>query len=370
MAAVCLLIPEGNRLLRAEREVSTLPKALRATRAWLLDELRAHGVTGHELSYAVESTATYHYPLVRAWGGLPCIVNPGLAAALKARKTDRLDAYKLAHNHLVGLWPASHLPTEESEILRALTRSRRRLIRYRTRCLNSVGTRLVQWYCPLHGKSPANKLIRAAVEDLQAGRYQASLPEFAQARQVPGIIWDLLVRYYRLVDGIDAEVRWLEKATVARLAGDLADRLQTVPGVGPVTAATWLAEVEPAHRFPSLNHCVAFCGLDPTPQISAGKRVGTHLRLGNSHIRTALIQAARVCLNGRSALAAKFKAIGREPKVVVAITARHLVSLMYKFSLEGGQYDDAKVQRRPTPEQPGQQRHPRYQEGPPAGQHE
>lgn len=39
------------------------------------------------LHYCIESTSTYHLPVILSWGGVPCIVNPSIAGSAK-RKTD------------------------------------------------------------------------------------------------------------------------------------------------------------------------------------------------------------------------------------------------------------------------------------------
>ena len=41
-----------------------------------------------KIRYACESTGNYHQPLLRAWGGVPIVVNPSIAKAGR-RKSDR-----------------------------------------------------------------------------------------------------------------------------------------------------------------------------------------------------------------------------------------------------------------------------------------
>jgi transposase len=168
-----------------------LPALLRVKRR--LFSLIAEPLAQGPLSHTLESTATYHYPLMRCWGGRPCIVNPALAASFKARKTDRIDAYKLALHHLQGLWPPSFVPTAETEVLRLFTRSRARMLRGRTRLYNSINTRLWQWNCPPTPRGSRDRLIRAEIEDLARGAYQAGDPQFSQAGSVPLDVWEWCV---------------------------------------------------------------------------------------------------------------------------------------------------------------------------------
>jgi transposase len=66
-----------------------------------------------------------------------------------------------------------------------------------------------------------------------------------------------------------------------------------VPGVGPQTVITWLVEVGDITRFASVNKLLAYAGLDPSDQISAGKVTGTKSRKGNARLHGALRNAAR-----------------------------------------------------------------------------
>src|SRR5579864_1459424 len=244
--AVCVLIPKGTQVLRIEFEVPNTPVALRMARDRVMRRLRKEGiqVDAASLSYCCESTATYHYPLIRTWGGRCCLVNPGLATSFKARKTDRIDAYKLATQHWHGLWPESVMPTAETEVLRLYTRTRKRLRSIESRCLNGITTRLWQWNCGSIQTTARHKQVRACIEDLAAGRYQAGLVQFAEHKHVPAEVWDVLCQLYGIFDAVHVKLQGLERKIDERVKGDLSDRLLSLPGVGAVTVATWCAEVE------------------------------------------------------------------------------------------------------------------------------
>ena len=59
---------------------------------------------------------------------------------------------------------------------------------------------------------------------------------------------------------------------------------------------TWLAEIGDITRFESVNKLLAYAGLDPSDQISAGKVTGTKTRKGNTRLHVALRKAARATL--------------------------------------------------------------------------
>jgi transposase len=70
-------------------------------------------------------------------------------------------------------------------------------------------------------------------------------------------------------------------------------RLQAIPGIGPVIAATLLAESAGIERFTSARKYAAYTGLVPRVRSTGGKvRLGHITRSGPSDLRWALGQAA------------------------------------------------------------------------------
>jgi transposase len=342
---VCVLIPDTKTrdLLRYEQSFPVFAENIRRAKAWVLAALARHHQHPKPLVYALESTATYHYPVLRGFGETPIVINPGLAAQFKARKTDRWDAYVLAYQALTGLFVPSHVPDEETEVLRCLLRTRRKAKAEVTRQHNQIGIRLSQWYCPLSGDRPRSARIRAAVEDFAAGHKPdcTDLPCFAQASLVPAPIWGLLLGHYRAADQAQQLADRLQKQATELLPDPaLCTLLQSVPGIGPLTALTWLAEVEPASRFPRAKHVVAYCGFDPTPMESAGKVVSTRCRKGNKHIRSLIVQAAHTVLNRASDPLAEWgRRLPKHRNVRVAAVGRRLVQALYHVSVTRNPYD-------------------------------
>ena len=71
------------------------------------------------LHYCIESTSTYHLPVLLAWEGSPSVVNPSIAGATK-KKTDKLDARLLAVHDLTGIWRPFYVAPEGVQDLRVL----------------------------------------------------------------------------------------------------------------------------------------------------------------------------------------------------------------------------------------------------------
>ena len=68
--------------------------------------------------------------------------------------------------------------------------------------------------------------------------------------------------------------------------------LTTAPQVGELTAITWLSRIITPRRFRNAKALAAYCGLDPSLKISAGKVTSTTMRGGNKSLHKALNMSA------------------------------------------------------------------------------
>ena len=71
-------------------------------------------------------------------------------------------------------------------------------------------------------------------------------------------------------------------------------RLMTIPGVGEVTALTWVLEIGDPSRF-STRQAISYCGLCSAQRESAGKETrGPISKKRNKHLQTILVEAAKL----------------------------------------------------------------------------
>lgn len=95
----------------------------------------------------------------------------------------------------------------------------------------------------------------------------------------------LLIGQYDL---LGAQIEQAETRVAALLDGDVARRLQTIPGVGPATAATLMAEIGDIWRFDDVDQLLAYAGVHPH-EVSSGKKGSnpeTSWRMGQDGERT------------------------------------------------------------------------------------
>ena len=136
----------------------------------------------------------------------------------------------------------------------------------------------------------------------------------------------------KLLDLIERQVAAIEKAVAALLESDddwrgKADLLQTTPGLGPVTAATLLADLPELGRL-NRQEIAALVGVAPFNRDSGGFKGARSIRGGRASVRNVLYMAALSairCNDAIKAFAARLKAAGKPPKVVITACVRKLL---------------------------------------------
>ena len=291
-----------GRVMRHEREFPTTWQGLKAAHRWILQHVPKH-TRPKELRYCIESTATYHLPVLRAFGGIPCVVNPLLAAPTR-RKTDVLDARLLAHYSITGVWKPSFIPSEQAQELRVLWAQRREAVRLATRASNRINNIILRFghtFVAQHGLRTAEG--EGILTDLLDGR--APKADGVCPDGLPVSVRPLLSSLFQEMKGAIKAAQAATRTALDFIAarswptghGDLKGQrlielLTTVPGVGEVTALTWLAEVADPTRFDHPKQVAAFAGCDPSLKISAGKVTSHARRTGDERLHQALLYAA------------------------------------------------------------------------------
>lgn len=114
------------------------------------------------------------------------------------------------------------------------------------------------------------------------------------------------------------------------------DLLTSVPGIGEVTALTWLSEIVEVQRFANAKAIAAYCGCDPTLKVSAGKVTTYSRRSGNKRLHQALTQAAGLLISRKKEpfgqwgyRIMKSKSTGGYRKAVGAVARRLAVALYH-----------------------------------------
>lgn len=237
-------------------------------------------------------------------------------------KTDKNDARGIAEALRVGHYKECVHRSDEAVELRTILHGRRTAVEGRTHTLTSIKGHLKVYGIKL-GKG-SGKSFREKVEGAIAGL----------APRVQKVIISLL----NILDTFEEEVKHLDQ--IVKDAGKEDERvklLQTVDGVGPITALAFVAEVDDPKRFEDSKDVAAYIGLTPT-QYSSGEiqRQGGISKKGSKHTRCLLVEAATTLLT-RCQIWSKLKAWGLKlmrkigkKKAIIAV-ARKLAVTMHRM---------------------------------------
>ena len=317
---ICILVKHGDEIRQYEESYSTSWIDLSHAKDWIIKTIREKSLPTINLesfTYTIESTSTYHLPIIKALGGNPCVVNPVLAGHTR-RKTDVLDARLLAYQNMTGLWPPSFIITPQIQQLRLLMKERLNALRYATSITNRINNYILRFGHTVGALRSVRTIEnRAAIEDMCSDNFdyeliiQTNTGEYICPEGLPDVTKIIIMEMYEKYDRAVDAVKYYEKKALNyakslewETAGgwlvkgeELIKNLLTVPGVGEIMVLTWLTEIVTPLRFPSHKHLAAYCGCDPSLKVSAGKTTSHTRRKGNSTLHDQLIRCAGTCIN-------------------------------------------------------------------------
>src|ERR1700757_356202 len=338
-------------------------------RAWLEESRCTH--------VAMEATGVYWMPVFRILdeGGFELILaNAAHIKNVPGRKTDMNDAMWLADLLACGLIKASFIPNEEMQELRALTRTRKQLVREQTRHVQRIDKTLAEANIKLSSVlsdimgASGRRMIEAMIRGVRQPRQLAELAG-KQIKATPKELYDalhgrltdhhrfLLGLHLRQWDALEATIREIDREVQARIRHmgvqatpgaapfrDLIGLLCTIPGVANLSATTILAEIgRDMNRFPTAGHLVAWAGLCPGQNESAGKRKTTRLRKGAPWLKTMLVQCAWAAKRKKdSYYNARFNRLSsrRGPQKAICAVAASLLTAIYHMLKDGTEHHD------------------------------
>ncbi len=284
---------------------------------------------------AMEACASAHY-WARAIGELghevrlipPAYVKP----FVKRQKNDMADAEAICEAAQRPTMRFVAVKSEAKQASAVIFRSRDLLVGQRTQITNALRGHLAEYgFIAPQGLSHVERLI-AEVEDPVSG--------------IPNAARSCLVRLVGMLRHLQTEIAELDREIAARAkADDLARRLMTVPGIGPVIASAIEALAPAPETFRSGRDFAAWVGLTPVQRSTGGKeRLGRTSRMGERTLRRLLIIGASGVVRW-----AKRKGIppgswlGRmlarkPPMLVIVALANKIARIAWALIAKGGVY--------------------------------
>jgi transposase len=157
----------------------------------------------------------------------------------------------------------------------------------------------------------------------------------------------LLARMLARIDGLDADIAGLDERIKEMIApfADAAERLDEIPGIGPIAAAVILAEIGlDMTRFPTPGHLVSWAKFAPGVKESAGKKKGKgSTGHGNCYLARILGEAAVGAARTDTFLGERYRRIARRrgaTKAIVAVGRSILVIIWHLLSGSDTRYTD------------------------------
>lgn len=287
--------------------------------------------------------AWHVHDTLKSWGHWPLIVDTTrtrrIGVGQHGRKNDRLDAEALARAMERNDLPAAHVLSPARRELRAALQVRATLVGTRADLIVSV-----------RGHARARG-CRVRVCD--SGRFvEQAVRTLASNDEIRAVVAPQLA----VVQSVDQQIALAEQ----RLHGlcerePMVAKLATVPGVGMITAAAFVAVIDTPTRFHNAHAVQSYIGLVPSESSSGGPdrvRLGHITKHGNGMLRALLVESAQALINSRLThdplrlWALTLLSRGRKRSVVAVALARRIAGVLWALWRDDAVYDPAMLARR------------------------
>ncbi|MBI2494307.1 MAG: IS110 family transposase, partial [Candidatus Rokubacteria bacterium] len=243
-------------------------------------------------------------------------------------KTDRRDARALAEACVLGAFRRAHRLSDEQRHVRARLTVREALVRTRTGYIAVVRSLLRQ-----HGWR-----VRPGAPETFSRRVR-ELP-------LPGRVLSEVAPLLAVMRHVNQQIAYSDARVEAITATDArVRRLRTMPSVGAVTAAAFVAAIDDVTRFPRAHELQAYLGLVPREHSSGDtQHRGRITKAGPARVRRLLVQAAVSMLRCRHPHTADLCewtqriATRRGKKIARVALARRLAGILFAMLRDGTTY--------------------------------
>ncbi|MCP1768247.1 MULTISPECIES: IS110 family transposase [Bradyrhizobium] len=291
--------------------------------------------------------------------GLPaCLV--GMEACASAHHWAREIA---ALGHSVRLMPPAYVKpyvkrnktdaADAEAICEAITRPTMRFVPVKTAEQQAAGMVLRTREMLMRQRSQTANALRGHMAELGiiAGTGMTSIAKLLvllrdeKDSRIPSAARFALIQFAEQIELLTTRIEKLDREILAAVRQDPhARRLMSIPGVGPLIAATVRTSVLDARAFATARDFAAWTGLTPRAQSSGGKdRLGAISKRGNRQLRTLLIVGAtsiiKLAKRGLKVPVWIRTMLQRRPvKVVSVALANKIARTIWALLVRGGIY--------------------------------
>jgi transposase len=252
---------------------------------------------------------------------------------VKRQKNDAADAEAICEAAQRPTMRFVAVKSEEVQGAAMVFRVRELLIRQRTQAINALRGHLTEFGLVVpQGAANAARLI-ALVEDPESG-----LP--AEAMATLKVLVATLTHLEEEIGKLDGEIARRAKEN------EVARRLMTVPGIGPLIATALAVLAPPPETFRCARDFAAWLGLTPRQHSTGGKqRLGATTKMGERSLRRLLILGANSVIIKRHVHASAKPGtwlgglLTRKPPMLVRVAlANKMARIVWALMARGGVY--------------------------------
>lgn len=204
---------------------------------------------------------------------------------VKTNKHDMADAEAICEAVTRPTMRFVPIKTVEQQAMLSVHRARQGFVKARTAQANQIRGLLSEFGIVIpQGIQSIGKRIPDILEDAENG--------------LPGTMRRLLERLSDHLKELDRQVKELElQIKLWHKESEASQRLEAIPGVGPIAASAIVATVGNATEFKNSRQLAAWLGLVPKQHASGGKQLLLGIsKRGDTYLRTLLIHGARAVI--------------------------------------------------------------------------
>lgn len=225
---------------------------------------------------------------------------------VKRGKNDAVDAEAICEAMTRPTMRFVAIKSAEQQAALSLHRSRNLLVKQRTQLVNMIRGLLAEF-----GIDIPEGLLRALGLARQIAAKEVAPDVPPMAMQILGLLCGQVLDTHVRLQTIDRSILALQRTD------EVARRLSTIPGIGPVGATALAASVADPNQFRSGREFAAWLGLTPSQNSSGGKdRLGRITKMGDRYLRKLLVVGATSLIRG-----ARYRPETADPRLV-ALLAR------------------------------------------------
>lgn len=257
---------------------------------------------------------------------------------VKSQKDDAVDAEAICEAVQRPTMRFVPIKSANQQAVLMLHRTRDLLIRQRSSLISAIRAHFAEF----------GIVAREGIRDVE--RLLATL-QMAGDLRLPDLAAEMLAILAAQLREVAARVREVELKLWAWHRADAASRrLESVPGIGPVTASAIMATVGDPRQFRSSRQFAAWLGLVPQQRSSGGKeRLGGISKRRDGYVRRLLVHGTRAIVGWRkrSAIHRTHWIEGllerRTTNVATVAYANKLVRIAWAIMMQESQYDPARA---------------------------